>query len=330
MGNKFKRRLSYLIVSLLLLILVIFSCKAGSLNVSFLEIAKGLFVEFDPKVATIYDLRFPRIIISILAGAALAVSGVLLQAVMQNPLTDPGIIGISSASSLVATLVVAIFPSLYFTAPIFAIFGGVAAYLILYGLAWDGGANPIKLILVGVALSMIFTGFSEGLKIAIGGNTTSTQAMIAGNIAQKTWDDVNIMKIYGIGCLIISLFLGRMCNLLTLEDKTAKSIGVNVNKDRMLVALVGVALASVATAIVGVVGFLGLLVAHISRIIVGSNHKYLIPFSALLGATIFLGADTLGRTILYPYEISSSIIMTIICGPFFIILLKVGGEKYGG
>lgn len=324
-----KKIFSYLVVLLGLFALVIYSCKTGSIDLTFSQIAKGLFIEFDPNVAAVYDLRFPRIIIAIIAGAALSVSGVLLQAVMQNPLTDPGIIGISAAASLTAKLVVLIAPTLFFASPIFAIFGGIFAYIILYSLAWDRGTNPIRLILVGVALSMTFSGISQAITAMAGGNLNTVQSIIEGNVTQKTWQDVKIMEIYGLIGLVLSMFLGRSCNLLSLEDKTAKAIGVNVNRDRFIIALIAVALASVTTAIVGVIGFLGLLVAHIARIIVGSDHRYLIPFSALLGGFILLGADTLGRVIAYPYEVSPAIIMTTICGPFFIVLLKMGGKKYG-
>ncbi|EGY79386.1 FecCD family ABC transporter permease [Peptoniphilus indolicus] len=329
MKNNVGKLFKYLILIFGLVLLVIYSCKTGSIDLSFTQIAKGLFVEFDPDVAAVYDLRFPRIIIAIIAGASLSVSGVLLQAVMQNPLTDPGIIGISAAASLASKIVILITPTLFFIAPIFSIMGGILAYLILYSLAWDRGTNPIRLILVGVALSMTFSGISQAISAISGGNLNTVQAIVEGNVAQKTWQDVKIMEIYGGIGLVASMFLGRSCDLLCLEDKTAKAIGVNVNRDRFIISIIAVALASVATAIVGVIGFLGLLVAHIARIVVGSNHRYLIPFSALLGGFILLGADTLGRIIVYPYEISPSIIMTTICGPFFIVLLKVRGKKYG-
>ena len=146
--------LIYLISIIILLGLTLYAAKTGSIEMTFGKLIRGLFVEYDPDVATIYDLRFPRIIIAILAGAALATSGVLLQAVMQNPLTDPGIIGISSAASLSASLVMILLPQLYYLTPAFSVLGGLLAYLLIYSLAWNGGSNPIKLILVGVALNM--------------------------------------------------------------------------------------------------------------------------------------------------------------------------------
>lgn len=327
--EKNKIMISFTIGIGLLFILVIYSMKTGSLEMSFRQILRGLFIEYDPDVATIYDLRFPRIIIALIAGASLAVSGVLLQAVMKNPLTDPGIIGISSAASLTGTLIAMINPKLYFSIPAFSILGGLLAYLLIYSLAWDGGTNPVRLILVGVALNMTFIGIGEVLRSMSGGNLTKVQSIIEGNVAQKTWTDVRIIGVYGVITMIVALFTIRTCNLLSLEDKTAKSLGVNVNRDRFIVALIAIILASATTAIVGVIGFLGLIVPHIVRILLGSNHKTLIPFSILLGAIFMLLSDTVGRVMAYPYEVSPAVIMTVIGGPFFILLLKLGGKHYG-
>lgn len=127
------------LVLVALFVLVLFSMKTGSLEITYGDLFRGLFLEYDRDVAVVYDLRFPRIVISLIAGAALAVSGVLLQAVMQNPLTDPGIIGISSAASLAGTLVAMVFPSLYFSIPAISVAGGLLAYFLIYTLAWEGG-----------------------------------------------------------------------------------------------------------------------------------------------------------------------------------------------
>lgn len=327
-SKKIKIALSFLISIIILFLLTIYSAKTGSVQLTYDELVKGLFVEFDEKVAIVYDLRFPRIAIAIVAGFALAISGVLLQAVMKNPLTDPGIIGISSASSLLSVLTLLLFPSLYYITPFISVIGGVLAYILIYFLAWDKGTNPIRLILVGVALNMIFLGILEIINPLSSGNLTNVQAIVQGNISQKTWADVKIMIFYALPAIIISLFTFKICNLLLLEDKRAKALGVNVDRDRFIVALIAIALASITTSVSGVIGFLGLIVPHIARIIIGGNHKALIPFSGILGAIMLLLSDTIGRTIVYPLEISPAVIMTIIGGPFFILLLKMGG-RYG-
>lgn len=305
-----------------LLGLFLISVNTGSLKVSPAELFRGLFIEYDSNVATIYDLRFPRILIAMLGGAAMAVSGVLLQAVMKNPLADPGIIGISSGASLVAVLVTAFFPKLYFFTPLFSFLGGMLAFLLVYSLSYKGGLSPLRIILVGVAVNAMFTGIMSAFNSGTGSGYSGVASIVNSNITMKTWSDFETLFIYTVIGLILSLFVTGQCNLLQLEDKTARSLGVNVTKSRMLISVIAVLLAAISTAVIGPISFLGLIVPHIARLLVGSNHRLLIPYSAVLGAFTFLLADTIGRTIAYPYEISAAVIMSVIGGPFFIILLR--------
>lgn len=319
--------LSFAVMGVLLIILFFAAVNIGSLKVSFSELLRGLFVEYNDDVATIYDLRFPRIMISMLAGAAIAVSGVLFQAVLKNPLADPGIIGISSGASFAAVIITAAAPALYFFTPIFAFLGGVLAFALVYSLSWKGGLSPLRIILVGVAVNAMFTGLSSALNSMSGGNMSGVASIVNGNITMKTWDDVYTLLPYvAVGLVLAVIFTGT-CNLLSLEDKAARSLGVNVNTMRIVISVIAVLLASISTAVAGAISFLGLIVPHIGRLLVGSDHKALIPFSMLLGAFTFLLADTIGRTIAAPYEISASIIMSVIGGPFFILLLR-RSKKY--
>lgn len=319
--------MSFVVMALLLVVLFFAAINIGSLKVSFSELMKGLFVERIDNVATIWDLRFPRIIISMLAGAAIAVSGVLFQAVLKNPLADPGIIGISSGASFVAVLITAFAPTLYFFTPMFAFLGGVLAFFLVYSLSWKGGLSPLRIILVGVAVNAMFTGLSSALNSMSGGNMSGVASIVNGNITMKTWDDVQTLVPYVVIGLLLALVFCKTCNLLALEDKTARSLGVNVNAMRIVISVIAVLLASISTAVAGAISFLGLIVPHIGRILVGSDHKALVPFSMLLGAFTFLLADTIGRTIASPYEVSASIIMSVVGGPFFILLLR-RSKKY--
>lgn len=326
--KKAQAALSFVVMGVLLVGLFFAAVNIGSLKISFPELLRGLFVEYDETVATIYDLRFPRIVISMLAGAAIAVSGVLFQAVLKNPLADPGIIGISSGASFAAVLITAFAPGLFFFTPLFAFLGGVAAFALVYSLSWKGGLSPLRIILVGVAVDAMFTGLANGLNSMNGGNMSGVAAIVNGNITMKTWDDVHTLVPYVAVGLILALLFTKMCNLLSLEDKTARGLGVNVNAMRMVISVIAVLLASISTAVAGVISFLGLIVPHIGRLLVGSDHRALVPFSALFGAFTFLLADTIGRTIAAPYEVSASIIMSVVGGPFFIILLR-RSKKYG-
>jgi iron complex transport system permease protein len=324
-----KKILSFVITAAGLLALFLFAVNTGSLKVTPTELFRGLFVEYNPNVATIFDLRFPRIFIAMLGGAATAVSGVLLQAVMKNPLADPGIIGISSGASLTAVLITAFFPSLFFFTPLFAFLGGMVAFLLVYSLSYKGGLSPLRIILVGVAVNAMFTGLMSAFNSGTGSNYSGVASIVNANITMKTWDDFQTLLIYSVIGLIASLFVTGQCNLLALEDKTARSLGVNVTRSRIVISVIAVLLASIATAVIGPISFLGLIVPHIARLLVGSNHKVLIPYTVLLGAFTLLLADTLGRTIAAPYEISASIIMSVIGGPFFIILLRRSKNGYG-
>ena len=315
-----KAAISFIVMIVLLVALFFAAVNIGSLKVSFPELLKGLFVKYNEDVATIYDLRFPRIVISMLAGAAIA-------AVLKNPLADPGIIGISSGASFAAVLITAFAPTLFFFTPLFAFLGGVIAFVLVYSLSWKGGLSPLRIILVGVAVDAMFTGLSSALNSMNGGNMSGVAAIVNGNITMKTWDDVKTLVPYVIVGLVLALIMTKMCNLLALEDKTARSLGINVNAMRIVISLIAVLLASISTAVAGVISFLGLIVPHIGRILVGSDHKALVPFSALFGAFTFLLADTIGRTIAAPYEVSASIIMSVVGGPFFIILLR-RSKKY--
>lgn len=327
---KKKRILSFILVAVALLALFVFSINRGSMQVSYGELFRGLFFEENETVSIIFDLRFPRIIIAVLSGAALAVSGVLFQAVLKNPLADPGIIGISSGAGFISALIVAYAPIWFFFTPVFAFLGGMLACVLVYGLSYKNGFSPLRIILVGVAVNAVFTGLSGAFDSMSGQNYTNASELLNANISMKTWEDVRLLAGYVVIGLVLAMRIAGSCNLLALEDKTVRSLGVNVTVLRVMVSAVAVLLASITTAVAGAISFVGLIVPHMGRLLVGNEHKVLIPFSALLGAFIMLLADTTGRLIAYPYEIAPAVIMSVVGGPVFILLLKRSDKSYGG
>ena len=314
-----------LLLALLIFILALIAMKMGSITISYRELFEVLFVAYDKRVATIYDLRFPRIIVALLGGAALSCSGLLFQAVLKIPLADPGIIGISGGASLAASVISGLFPVLYFSVPLFAFLGGLLAFVLIYSLSWKGSLDPVRIILIGIAVAAVFT----GLESVLGGLTdrTGVSASVSG-LAQLVWSDVAMMAVYSIVGLVLALVLSPVCNLLALDDKTVRGLGVNVDLVRFVISVSAVLLVSGVTAVIGVVGFLALIVPHMARRIVGSDHRILVPFCILLGGFVLLLADTVGRCIAPPNEIAASVIMSIVGGPFFIILLK-RGDRHG-
>ena len=324
------RKVAAFVVTCALLVGLFFvAVNTGSLKVSPKELLDGLFVAYDDRVATIWDLRFPRIFIALVGGAALAVSGVLLQAVIRNPLADPGIIGISSGAAFAAVIVTAFFPALFYFTPLFAFGGGLVAFALVYSLSWHNGLSPLRIILVGVAVAATFTGLSSVIGSGAGGAGSSVTNIIDANITMKTWNDFATIAAYGAVGLVMALFTAKRCDLLLLEDKTARSLGVNVNANRIVISGIAVLLASITTAIVGPISFLGLIVPHCARLLVGTGHKVLIPYSMLLGAFCLLAADTVGRTIIAPMEISAAVCMSVIGGPVFVGLLMSARGNYG-
>lgn len=308
---------------IVLIVILYLSLTLGSIPMTISDFVKGIFGQRDGQIGVIFDLRLPRVLIALFVGAALGLAGALLQAAIKNPLADPGIIGIMTAAMIGNIIVINFLPHLFFYAPIFAFAGGIIAFLILYTVTKKYQMSPIYVLLVGIALNAMFTAIIKVSGVTAIHFTEST------GLSMKTWDDANgLMLFSGVG-IVIALFVGSWCNVLGLSEKTIRSIGFPLMRVRWTVLFISIYLASVATAIVGSIAFIGLLVPHISRLLVGSDYRFLLPFSALFGAALLLVADTIGRTIIPPYEITASVIMALIGGPFLILLIRKFGAIYG-
>ena len=310
-------------MSVILILLIFIFSTVGSVNLSFNEIILALIKNDNKVVVTIvYHMRFPRNILAVLVGASLAVSGCLLQAVMKNPLADPGITGVSSGASVFAIFILLLFPKYTAILPMIAFLGGAFACILVYLMAWKNGLNPMRVVLAGVAINSILGGVISLLTTMYSDRIQSALLWLNGSLASKTWNDTKIIAIYSLIGLILSLFCIRGANVLSLGDDTAINLGFNVAKTRIILSAISVFLAGTCTAIVGVISFVGLIVPHIGRMIIGSDHKYLIPFSMVLGGSVLLIADTISRTILGAVELPVGVVMSILGGPFFLYLLK--------
>lgn len=307
---------AFAVTGLLLIATILFSINTGSLSIS------------GANIDIIMDLRIPRILISIVGGAGIAVSGVLLQAVMKNPLADPGILGISAGSSLSAILITGLVPSMYFLTPIFSFIGGVVACFLVYTLSWKDGLSAFRIILVGITINTVFVALIDCAESLMGGNN-ALASFTESRLSMKGWDDFYMLLTYSVVFVVLGVLLASRCDLLTLEDRTVGSLGINVTALRIKVSAVAVFLAAICTSVLGTVSFLGLLAPYIGRMLVGSGHKTLIPYSMIAGALLMLLADTTGRTIAAPNEISAAVIMAVIGGPCFIVLLRRASGSYG-
>lgn len=331
MSNKSldRKKTLYIVASVIFLFIVsLVSMKLGSLDISYGELIKGIFINLNEgNMSIIRELRFPRIIIAVLVGGNLAICGVLLQVVVKNPLADPGITGISAGASLVAVLIMVLFPGLSNLKPILAFCGGLISALLVFSIAYDKGFSPLRIILAGVAINAILSAMSSILTTVNSTGISSVTNWLNGSLATVTWSDAKMLVIYSLIGVLISFTLRQNCNLMSLGDKTAKSLGVNINKQRVIISAVAVFLASISTGVAGIISFVGLIVPHIGRFLIGSDHKYLIPFSFTMGAILLLIADTVGRCLFVPYEVPVGLVMSVIGGPFFIFLLRRSMKK---
>ncbi|MBX9138449.1 MULTISPECIES: iron ABC transporter permease [unclassified Clostridium] len=319
-----KFKVSFIIISLLILLAtVLVSLKLGSVNITFNELISGLFSgQKDGNIGIIRDLRMPRVIIAVLVGANLAIAGVLLQAVIRNPLADPYITGISSGACVVTVFFMVFIPSVTSLRPVFGFFGGLVCCVIIYFMAYKNGLSPIRIVLAGAACNALLGGFSSMITVSAGLGSGNIQKWMMGSLATVNWSNVHILLIYSVIGIIAALVLSKVCNILALGSKNAKSLGFNSDLYMIIVTAVAVFLASISTSIAGVISFVGLVVPHVCRIIIGSDHKYLIPCSGIVGGFLVLFADTVGRMVMRPNEIPVGVVTAIFGAPFFLYLLR--------
>lgn len=303
--------------------LMLISLKLGSIDISFSELITGLLSgETQGNIGIIKDLRMPRVIIAALVGGNLSLAGVLLQAVIRNPLADPQVTGISSGACLVSLVFIIFMPASGAIRPIVGFFGGLVSCIVVYLMAYKKELDTMRVVLAGAAINALLVGLSQILTIGSGPSAGNIQSWISGSLAATSWDEVKILFVYSIIGMVFALVLAKSCNVIVLGNKNAKSLGFNSDLQMILITVVAVFLGSVSTAIVGIISFVGLVVPHICRILIGSDHRYLIPFSIFVGGALVLLSDTIGRMLVKPYEIPAGIIMAVIGAPFFLYLLR--------
>ena len=275
------------------------------------------------------NLRLPRLILAVLIGASLSASGALLQSVMRNPLADPGTIGVSAGAGTAATTILLLFPQLTNSVPLFAFGGAALACFQIYSMAWKRGVDPTRIILSGVAINSVLGAYNSLLQMMHTDSLEGVLAFMNGSLSGRSWAQVKLLVIYaGIG-LVLSFLCIKSANTLQLGDEMAKSLGVPVNLARVCLSAVSAFLAAATVSVAGMIGFVGLVVPHISRLLVGSDYKAMLPTGVLLGAVVLLLADTLGRTVVPGMEIPVGIVMAVVGGPFFLYMLRKAGKVSG-
>ncbi len=311
-------------------VLCLLSIAVGSAGYSILEILDAVFREEKSPIKTIVvNLRLPRVILAILIGASLAAAGALLQSVMRNPLADPGTIGVSAGAGTAATTILLLFPNLTASVPLFAFGGAALACVLIYTMAWKEGVDPTRIILSGVAINSVLGAYNSLLQLMNSDSLEGVLAFMNGSLSGRSWYQVRLLAVYAAVGLVLAFLCIKSANALQLGDEMAKSLGVKVNGSRVLLSGVAAFLAASTVSVAGMIGFVGLVVPHIARILVGSDYKAMLPTSVVLGAVVLLAADTVGRTIVPGMEIPVGIVMAVCGGPFFLYLLRKRGKVSG-
>ncbi|WP_274308755.1 FecCD family ABC transporter permease [Solibacillus daqui] len=298
----------------------------GSVKIAVPDILTTLFNgrNVDGVFTTIvWDIRLPRVLLALIIGANIAISGALLQGVMGNPLADPGLTGVTSGAAAFVLFIILVNPEWTHLIPIAAFIGGLLAAGVVYALAWrKTGITPITIILSGVAVNALCGGIIGFLSILYSDRLPSAVQWMNGSLAAKGHSALNMIYIYAIIGWVLSIFTIRKANIIRLGDQVAVNLGENVTRIRIVLSILAVFLAAISVAAIGMVGFVGLIVPHMARMLVGSDYKYMLPMSMALGAIVLLIADTGGRTLFAPLDIPAGILMAVIGAPYFLYLMR--------
>jgi iron complex transport system permease protein len=330
---KKKKKLSAVLVFIVALIVVMFfvSLSTGVIKIAPSDVIKTFLNQgTDRQELVLFDFRLPGIVLALLIGAGLAVSGVILQGITQNELADPGILGINTGAGLAVVLFLYFFknqldptsPFSFFIMPVAALVGAIVAAMLIYALAWKKGVNPVRLVLVGIGVNAGFAAFLTIFQLKMDPQDfRQATVWLTGDIWNANWNMVFALVPWMLILIPIALRKAHSLNVMNLGDEVASGLGTSVERERMFLLFVAVALAGAAVAAGGGIAFLGLVIPHIARKIMGPLHQYIIPLSTLLGALLLMVSDTIGKNLLAPTEIPVGIIVSIISAPYFVFLL---------
>ncbi|WP_338552286.1 iron ABC transporter permease [Paenibacillus sp. KS-LC4] len=300
------------------------SISVGAAKISLSTVWTAVF-NFNPDITQhqiIQELRMPRALAAALIGAAFAVSGSVMQGMTRNPLADPSLLGLNAGAGFALALCFAFFRGMsHLEIMIICFIGAALAAGIVYGIGSlaKGGLTPVRLTLAGAAISTLFVSLSEGIQIhfKIGQDIAF---WFAGGIANTKWSQIGIVAPWIIGGILVAIAISRSISLLSLGDDVAVSLGQRTKLTKTIGIIVTLILAGASVSVVGAVGFIGLIIPHLARYLVGVDYRWIIPCSAVLGALLLIVADIVARTINSPYETPVGALIAIIGVPFFLYL----------
>ena len=325
------KSITILLMCMLLLVSVCAGILFGSVNIAFKDILHCLTGadRSSTSYILITTVRIPRVLGGLFAGIGLSCSGVILQGVMNNSLASPSTIGVNSGSGFAVMLAMIFFPANSFALPVFAFCGALLTTLLIFVLAALSDSSRTTIILAGITVSSFLSAGINTIKLLNTDITVNLTSFLIGSLSGLTLSRLILPCLCIAIAFFVSLFLAQPLNMLGLGDDIARSLGLRVSLTRFLLLSLASILAGCVVSFAGLLGFIGLIIPHICRRLFGSDARFLLPCSALLGGSFVLSCDLLGRMIFSPFELPAGIIMSFVGGPFFLYLLlkKKGGRR---
>ena len=309
----------------------VISIAFGAADISLKDTALALFSNAsNDAISVIREIRLPREVAAVLVGAALAVSGAIMQGMTRNPLADPGLLGLTAGANAALAITLAFIPAAnYFGIMIACFIGAAVGAALVFGLGSvkRGGFSPFRIVLAGAAISAFLSALAEGIGIYFK-ISKDVSMWTAGGLIGTTWGQLKVISPFIAVSLVIALLLARQLSILSLSEEAAIGLGQKTMQTKALLFVAITMLAGAAVALAGNMAFVGLLVPHIVRAIVGVDYRHIIPMSAIAGAIFMLFADLLGRTINAPFETPVAAIVAMLGLPFFLLIVRKGGGAF--
>ncbi|MDM5330199.1 iron ABC transporter permease [Neobacillus sp. CF12] len=309
----------------------VFSMIMGAADISFKDVWQALFTNAEgEKISIIREIRLPREVAAIVVGAALAVAGAIMQGITRNPLADPGLLGLTAGANAALALIIAFIPSAnYFSITIACFIGAAVGTTMVFGIGAmkKGGFSPLRIVLAGAAVSAFLYAIAEGIGIYFK-ISKNVSMWTAGGMIGTTWGQLQVIIPFIITGLLVSLFLSRQLTILSLNEEVAVGLGQKTTQIKVILFIAIILLAGASVALIGNMAFIGLMVPHVARAIVGTDYRFILPMSAISGAAFMLFADTLGRTMNAPFETPVAAIVAIMGLPFFLVIVRKGGKAF--
>ncbi|MEU8987489.1 iron chelate uptake ABC transporter family permease subunit [Streptomyces sp. NPDC048558] len=317
------RAVGLLVSVLILMVVVAASIAIGAKQLSLGEVWHGLFESSGTYGDVVVDDRISRTVLGLLAGAALGLAGAVLQALTRNPLADPGLLGINAGASAAVVTAITFFGVTSLSGYVwFAFLGAAAVGAMVWFLGGSRGATPVRLALAGTAISAALYGYLQAVMIMDNAALNKMRFWTVGSLTSATDSTIRQVLPFLVVGVVLALALARPLNAMEMGDDTAKALGANLNRTRVLSMLAATVLCGAATAACGPIVFVGLMVPHVVRSFTGPDLRWILPYAAVLSPVLLLGADVLGRTVTRPAELQVGIVTAILGGPVFIFLVR--------